>query len=1408
MTFISYVNQLLFGSNQTNKTAFGSPSPAHVDTSVHGTTNPIKLPPITSPILNQIAAEIYQPDVKTNCAIAAQGYAHKYAPSGFKYKDADRTVAEETKARYTVIAGGGDGAGMEAQATVRSLADYYECDPSYFQTEGPNRHARIVQVSFSSHKDTLASQLAEFRARLDRSGFDIVTEKQPLTDFRCLRDGVNNERERQGTLCHFIVKPKANISTSELAERTRSLISSFNVEEKRKDLLDPNYHPAVMFGASQDSILCKSFKGDSISDLFKFLSQLKIVKYKFHGREATNTGPQLFSMHPMSDLVVRAVKKDGVDDLELTGLSLVHNGEINNIKTLRSQLSHDAEFKRFIDWDDAGSRVSLFEILINFSDTDVLTKYISYCTWKGESIVDVLRRIIIPDTVKQNASFNVEGPAFIVVSDGDKNIFMARDPQGQRPGNLEVAKDESGRIIAYRIGSIAGIDTPIDKQFGFKWKKLDLPLGRVCQLKPVFVQGKIQHFEFVQHQPFERKALTQLPEDLSQSQSSRTDLAENERLHEAMMDETVKIAMGDQSIPKPVPRVCTAGITNTSSSPGINVAHPNQYWHLGDGVYTELNPVVSHDRMESQIQSDPKTHHIDCTIPAHTAKDIIDSEMGLDKVMDDIVDACKRAISAGATTLHLDFINGKHTPIYPRELLVYRISSLLVELNREGLSDPDHKVNILVSTHMNSHAQDVFTLMAAGADAVYFPHLTDSPTETYVEKLKELRSELMVLSMRAGVSRITQLTRSGLFYYQYCPEIAKEQYVINRGGDIFNKYDSFRMAHELMRGVYPDLGTNRSSTAQRLTAELAMLMKEADSRDAVEESLASTIHSPTIMVPTKVSTLAKTIVVLGGGAAGVSIIESLPPNLYNIVWVESDDINRGGNASYISGAHKTMYEGLLIRLESCLKREDLTYCGGLRRSARLALAESADLVIDCRGSEPVDPPEGFMPIKGFLSEAYAGEAVDSKSKPIAWPRAHRNVFFLGHGETAYDAVKAYFGEDERCDPNSFFSQWVNKFNGHGLYLTSRGTPDDSKWVHSHYHELSQIAKEQEAGDLRIFSSHKESVPEELQQYWHSLPVDSYGLVDLPTDGINFLFETTVDKFDPKTGNVEVDSQGKGVKVPYVGLAVQGFDPVKQKLPLGEQFGWATGQSSSMAGIADQTEGYVPKFDLDHLSIEERKARLNEFNNILAKFRFVTKEQQIAVIRALQNDPYMKDEDIVRTLKDHKVGGSASISSAASEAKDLLVENESPPKKYDEWLESIIDEEDMMTVIIEPESPEADPEKVQIPVVGADSTLDAIARHFNINIETDLSCQGKGTCSECTAVFSSMKPVKLPLEKSREASLVKLFKKKYGLSDPKTPARTSCQIMARKVVVANGSHLHGLISKRGLHTLSTLLRRIK
>ena len=815
---------------------FNSTKPVlnHTDTSSHrwkSTTNQSTVFPMEQASqvseLESWKNQLYAPDTKGNCGISGFGIIDALNPR-LNAADVVKCPSTELKARYFTTPGGGDGGGATFECTVESLAKFYECTTEQVES------CRIAQVALSLNDSVRAEQLDRLKALLDENGFDVVLEKWPETDFSPLRDGLNGERHRQGKLVHALIQPKEPLSDSQLDSKTTSIISTFNIHEKARQLGQDDYEMASFFGISPREIICKSFKGDAIHQLFPFLEKLDVKSTKFHGREATNTGPQQISIHPMSEM------------------SLVHNGEINNIKNLRLFLANNDAFKSYTKWSDDDFGMSLFDVLNEFSDTAILTQYLAFCQSLGESIPDVLRRTFIPDTVHNNLTFNAEGPAFIACTDSKGHTYIARDSQGQRPAELEVAIKD-GKIMAYRYGSVSGIQSPFTLPEGLIWQRMDLNPGRVVEIAPQTESGVITEFVITEYMAQGMGTLPEIESGRRSSRSARHDLEASRRLNQASMDHEVKVAMGAQNKPGPWPFLCTAGITNTSASQGINVSHPLQPFHQGEGEFKGTHPILSHDTA-NYILEDESTVTVNATLSKKAAKQFIDTHKGLEDEIDRIVSDCETALLEGARTLHLNFIDGSRIPMFPRELILNKVSKLLAKYNKDGLVESRQKVNLVVSTHSLMHAQDAYTLMAAGAGFVYFPHVESETVEGYNAQLDELRSELMTLSMRAGITRLAQLTGSGLYYYQHASELASHQNVVNIGSSNYDSYSALNFVYRTQLGVAKDLGITSDSPNQRLSLETSMLQHE-DMVVARRRINAASGISPTIMVPTENSHL-------------------------------------------------------------------------------------------------------------------------------------------------------------------------------------------------------------------------------------------------------------------------------------------------------------------------------------------------------------------------------------------------------------------------------------------------------------------------------------------------------------------------------------------------------------------------
>ena len=91
-----------------------------------------------------------------------------------------------------------------------------------------------------------------------------------------------------------------------------------------------------------------------------------------------------------------------------------------------------------------------------------------------------------------------------------------------------------------------------------------------------------------------------------------------------------------------------------------------------------------------------------------------------DRVLNQVEDQIKE----GKRSIEISFIYGANIPLFPRELLISNISDLLSQHGKDGISNPQDKVNIIVTTHSTINAQDAYTIMSAGYYFIYNPHLT------------------------------------------------------------------------------------------------------------------------------------------------------------------------------------------------------------------------------------------------------------------------------------------------------------------------------------------------------------------------------------------------------------------------------------------------------------------------------------------------------------------------------------------------------------------------------------------------------------------------------------------------------------------------------------------------------------
>ena len=128
-------------------------------------------------------------------------------------------------------------------------------------------------------------------------------------------------------------------------------------------------------------------------------------------------------------------------------MNIMHNGEINNIKSLRIYLSGNESFRDFLNWQ---GQASLEDVLNQFSDTAIFSMYLSFQFCNGISIEDTLCHTFQPNHISYTKGFVAEGPATIMVSHANE-FFLVNDSQGQRPAYLHVIKNDKDQIVAYRL---------------------------------------------------------------------------------------------------------------------------------------------------------------------------------------------------------------------------------------------------------------------------------------------------------------------------------------------------------------------------------------------------------------------------------------------------------------------------------------------------------------------------------------------------------------------------------------------------------------------------------------------------------------------------------------------------------------------------------------------------------------------------------------------------------------------------------------------------------------------------------------------------------------------------------------------------------------------------------------------
>ena len=101
--------------------------------------------------------------------------------------------------------------------------------------------------------------------------------------------------------------------------------------------------------------------------------------------------------------------------------------------------------------------------------------------WRVESQMFYVETFI-PDTVHNNLTFNAEGVLRSIACTDSKGHthYRSKDSQGQRPAELEVAIKDMSKLMAYRYGTVSGIQSPLTlpgkDSFG---NAMDLNPGRV-----------------------------------------------------------------------------------------------------------------------------------------------------------------------------------------------------------------------------------------------------------------------------------------------------------------------------------------------------------------------------------------------------------------------------------------------------------------------------------------------------------------------------------------------------------------------------------------------------------------------------------------------------------------------------------------------------------------------------------------------------------------------------------------------------------------------------------------------------------------------------------------------------------------------------------------------------------------
>ena len=1088
-------------------------------------------------------------------------------------------------------------------------------------------------------------------------------------------------------------------------------------------------------------MVCKSFKGDGILDLFPFLKELKANGLRFHGREATNTGASRLSIHPTSDMRV------------------MHNGEINNINSLRIYLAQNSAFQEFLQWD---SGMDLADVLGHYSDTAIFSMYVSFQLSQGKSLESVLCGVFQPNDHAYVTGFVAEGPATMMIGYHD-DFYFVNDSQAQRPAYLDVAKNKNGDIVAYRVGSVSNINVGTDLP---DWQKVQVTPGRVNRLKAHRdSNGLITHYTYDKLSPKSFRPTYKMSTTGNQITTHLPNIDATQPYHRALEDESQKVAMGSMRQIGPFPRVATAGITNTSNSVGIDPSHNDVIFYNGEDTIA-LHPILSHFQHK---QLTVEASVIYATRSQQDALSIIHNKEDFDAILDPILDQVDAAIAAGNTTIDLRFLKDDETPIFPRELVVKAVSNRLTQLGCNRLSESQKKVNLIVTTPMVQHAQDAFTLMNVGADFIYHPHLTG---DDYEQQLDTVRGSLLTLAMRTGVSRLAALKDAGLIHYEGMQTTAALLGVPNHGGEQFSVHDALQWAVMQQAGVARDYGTKRMSDNQALTMERATMMQDPSQQSVINRILEVQKVYPIEFMPTENTSNKPIVVVMGAGPGGVSVVESLPENHFHILLVEREIIHRGGNAAYISGNHQSMYDSFLHRFNATLERPDVTYMGGARRTVREQLLQLADHVYNCTGSLVTPTPPTTLPAREFLDFAYAGDISTTKAveipKPFKEERKYPGVVVEGVGNVSWDVLQALRVEDERSqNPSLLFQKWRRQFESMPIYILARRGPESLLWKDDWVHGLATTNE-----PFRIFCDDPSELKDEFQRYW--APAEER----LPANGINIVFKASVSDYDADSGVIDLD--GPVSSIPFIGARIQGYVPqqspdVLQHVVPESALGWSY-KSSDMKGIMDDVTRLAAPDPRGFGSVNERRIKTSKLQDIKKSRVYIDNRMQQRIIEQLLDNRSVNDHELTQLLAVVESGNGAGHVPVTPVVTDELPAT------------SVVDE------ILNRPLPDginiyaANGDRLLSQKLNADppSILDGIIEELGFN-KDKFDCGGDGTCSQCAG---AIKGGGLKQPSASETALARPVSKALGTT---ADSRLFCQHSATKPAnIVAGPHLEAVM----------------